>query len=126
VALYADGGRFTSKSFVASGAYFGRMSNYCRACAYRPGQRAVEKTCAFTVLYWRLIDRQVDALTCNPRTSLMVISRDRIDPAELRSIRRRIDSSRTLTPHDSERRIPVMHGCQSAPSCGRNKSEPFR
>ena len=36
MALYANGGRFTSKPYVASGAYIKRMSNYCSHCKYKP------------------------------------------------------------------------------------------
>ena len=36
MALYANGGRFTSKPYVASGAYIKRMSNYCSGCQYKP------------------------------------------------------------------------------------------
>ena len=36
MAIYANGGRFTSKPYVASGAYIKRMSNYCDDCRYKP------------------------------------------------------------------------------------------
>jgi deoxyribodipyrimidine photolyase-related protein len=39
MALFANGGRFTSKPYIASGQYIRRMSNYCRGCAYRPEQK---------------------------------------------------------------------------------------
>ena len=39
MALYADGGRFTSKPYAASGQYVKRMSNYCTGCRYDPAQR---------------------------------------------------------------------------------------
>ena len=39
MALYANGGRFTSKPYAASGQYVKRMSNYCRGCRYDPALR---------------------------------------------------------------------------------------
>ncbi len=75
MALFADGGRFTSKPYAASGAYIDRMSNYCGRCTYAPTQekadRAGKPLCPFTVLYWNFVERHADALEANPRTSLM-------------------------------------------------------
>ena len=71
MALYANGGRFTSKPYVATGAYVDRMSDYCRQCAYRPKVATGEKACPFTTLYWHFLARHEEMLAGNPRTSLM-------------------------------------------------------
>ena len=75
MALYADGGRFTSKPYVASGAYIQRMSNHCERCRYAPTPKDVAKTgkpaCPFTVLYWNFLDKHEAELAANPRTALM-------------------------------------------------------
>ena len=71
MALFATGPRFTSKPYIASGAYIKRMSNHCAGCRYRPEQRHGEAACPFTTLYWAFVDRHQDALAANPRTALM-------------------------------------------------------
>jgi len=61
MALWADGGRFTSKPYIASGAYIDRMSNHCGQCAYAPTEAPAEKRgrplYPFTVLYWNFLER---------------------------------------------------------------------
>jgi len=89
MALHADGGRFTSKPYVASGQYIKRMSNYCRGCRYHPGARTGDDACPVTVLFWNFLDAHEDALAASPRTALMAKSLARLDPAERRAIRRR-------------------------------------
>jgi deoxyribodipyrimidine photolyase-related protein len=91
MALYADGGRFTSKPYVASGAYIQRMSNHCGACHYAPtakdAQARGKPTCPYTVLYWNFLDKHEPALAANPRTALMAKSVARLtgpQRAELR------------------------------------------
>ncbi len=75
MALYANGGRFTSKPYVASGAYIQRMSNHCGGCTYAPTAKDAAKTgkptCPFTVLYWNFLFKHAAALAGNPRTALM-------------------------------------------------------
>ena len=91
MALYADGGRFTSKPYVASGAYIQRMSNHCGQCAYAPDAKSSQATgkplCPYTVLYWHFLDRHEAALSANPRTALMARNVARLDPAQRERIR---------------------------------------
>lgn len=88
MALHANGGRFTSKPYAASGAYIKRMSNYCDGCRYRPELRTGSQACPFTVLYWNFLLRHADAFAANPRTALMVKHVERMTAAEQDAIRR--------------------------------------
>jgi deoxyribodipyrimidine photolyase-related protein len=92
MALYANGGRFTSKPYAASGAYVKRMSNYCRGCRYRPDRREGADACPITALYWHFLDRNEIALAANPRTTLMVRNLGRMTPTERREVRRTGDA----------------------------------
>jgi deoxyribodipyrimidine photolyase-related protein len=87
MALYANGGRFTSKPYVASGAYVKRMSNYCQGCRYRPEARTGADACPFTTLYWNFLDRHEAAFAANPRTALMARNLGRLGAGERRDIR---------------------------------------
>ena len=103
MALYADGGRFTSKPYVASGAYINRMSNHCGGCAYAPDAKSAQTTakplCPFTALYWNFLDRHETMLAANPRTALMAKNVARL-PAEQR-LRIRDDAQRVLQSLDA-------------------------
>jgi len=87
MALHADGGRFTSKPYVASGQYVKRMSNYCDGCQYRPAQRSGERACPITVLYWNFLDTHEKTLAANPRTVLMARNIARLTEEERGAIR---------------------------------------
>jgi deoxyribodipyrimidine photolyase-related protein len=93
MALYADGGRFTSKPYVASGAYIQRMSNHCAGCRYAPDAASAAKTkrelCPFTALYWAFLDRHEGALAANPRTALMAKNVARLPADERIRVRER-------------------------------------
>lgn len=84
--LYANGGRFTSKPYVASGAYVKRMSNYCRDCRYRPDVRSGDKACPLTTFYWDFLNRHQASLGGNPRTALMIKNLQRMAAAELEAV----------------------------------------
>ena len=90
--------RFTSKPYVASGAYIHRMSNHCGGCAYAPDAKSAQSSgrplCPFTVLYWNFLDRHETLLAANPRTALMAKNLARL-PAEGR-LRIRDDAQRVL------------------------------
>lgn len=72
MALHANGGRFTSKPYVASGQYISRMSNYCKGCRYQPEQRTGPSACPMTTLYWDFLIHHEQDFAGNPRTALMV------------------------------------------------------
>lgn len=82
MALYANGGRFTSKPYIASGAYIKRMSNYCASCKYRPELKTGPNACPVTTLYWHFLIKHYAQLASNPRTALMTKNVDRFDADE--------------------------------------------
>jgi deoxyribodipyrimidine photolyase-related protein len=89
MALFANGGRFTSKPYVASGAYVKRMSNYCQGCRYSPESRAGADACPMTTLYWNFLDTHEKEFAGNPRTALMVKNLQRMSEQERASVRKR-------------------------------------
>jgi len=82
MALYANGGRFTSKPYVASGAYIKRMSNYCGGCRYKPDQKTGPDACPVTTLYWHFLIKHHGVFANNPRTALMAKNAERFSEAE--------------------------------------------
>ena len=89
MALFANGGRFTSKPYVASGAYVKRMSNYCSGCKYEPETRVGSNACPMTTLYWNFLDKHEETFGGNPRTALMVKNLQRMTPELRTGIRER-------------------------------------
>ena len=87
MALFANGGRFTSKPYIASGAYIKRMSNYCSGCRYEPETRAGPNACPITTLYWNFLDTHETTFASNPRTALMVKNLQRMDADERQAVR---------------------------------------
>jgi deoxyribodipyrimidine photolyase-related protein len=87
MALFANGGRFTTKPYIASGAYIKRMSNYCAGCRYRPELRTGPDACPTTTLYWHFLDKHESILKRNMRTVLMAKSIEKLDLAERVAIR---------------------------------------
>ena len=87
MALFANGGRFTSKPYVASGAYVKRMSNYCSGCSYESETRAGPNACPMTTLYWNFLDTHEETFARNPRTVLMVKNLQRMGSDERAAVR---------------------------------------
>ena len=86
MALFANGGRFTSKPYIASGAYIKRMSNYCDSCQYKPEIRFGEKACPITTLYWNFLIKHRSQFESSPRTRLMTANLKRISDEDQKSI----------------------------------------
>jgi deoxyribodipyrimidine photolyase-related protein len=93
MALYANGGRFTTKPYVASGAYVKRMSNYCKTCVYDPAQKVGPKACPMSTLYWNFLDRHRDELKANSRAMLMMKNYERLSESDLEAIRKQAAST---------------------------------
>lgn len=87
MALFALGGRMTSKPYVASGAYIKRMSNHCKSCVYRPDMRTGPQACPFTTLYWDFLMRHETILRANPRMALPYKNLDKMIESEREAIR---------------------------------------
>jgi deoxyribodipyrimidine photolyase-related protein len=98
MALFANKGRFTSKPYVASGAYIKRMSNYCSGCRYKPDAKTGSNACPFTTLYWNFLDKHEKMLTGNPRTALMAKNITRMSAEDRAAIRD--EATRMLTDLD--------------------------
>ena len=86
MALYANGGRFTSKPYVASGAYIKRMSNYCSNCRYKPELKTGTQACPTTTLYWNFLIKHYATFARNPRTALMAKNVERFSAEEVAAI----------------------------------------
>jgi len=86
MALFASGGRFTSKPYIASGAYIKRMSNYCNSCQYKPDIRFGEGACPMTNLYWNFLIQHRTQFEASPRTRLMTANLSRISEADQQAI----------------------------------------
>lgn len=87
MALFANGGRFTSKPYIASGAYINRMSNYCQSCSYKPSIKSGENACPMTNLYWNFLIKHQELLDKNPRTRLMTVNLKRLSDSEKADIK---------------------------------------
>jgi deoxyribodipyrimidine photolyase-related protein len=86
MALFANGGRFTSKPYIASGAYIKRMSNYCNSCQYKPELRFGETACPITTLYWNFLIKHRIQFEASPRTRLMTANLKRISDEDQQAI----------------------------------------
>ena len=69
---FADLGSFTSKPYIAGGAYIDRMSDYCAGCQYDPKRSSGANACPFTTLYWDFIDRHAERFRGHPRMGMAV------------------------------------------------------
>lgn len=67
MSMHADGGRMSTKPYIAGGSYISRMSNYCGDCDYNPKTRTEKDSCPFTTLYWHYLARNGERFRKNHR-----------------------------------------------------------
>jgi len=60
-----------SKPYVSGGNYINRMSDYCKNCSYKVGEKSGDKACPFNYLYWAFLHRHRDRFATNPRMAQM-------------------------------------------------------
>ena len=86
---FADGGLIASKPYAATGKYIDRMSDHCRGCRFKPGERMGPRACPFTTLYWDFLLRHEKLLAANPRMALQVKNAARLSSDERAAIAER-------------------------------------
>ncbi len=91
---YADGGLMASKPYVATGKYIQRMGGPCAQCRYDPAQRAGDRACPYTTLYWDFLMRHQARLSGNPRMALQVKNVARMDAGERHAVVQRAEAIR--------------------------------
>lgn len=91
---YGDGGLMGSKPYVATGKYIQRMSPHCQGCRYDPAQRAGDRACPFTTLYWDFLMRHEPLLARNARMALQVKNVARLSDEQRQAVMARADAIR--------------------------------
>lgn len=92
----ADGGLLATKPYIASANYINKMSNYCKGCSYDPKKRTGDLACPFNALYWNFLDDKKELLRSNRRMEMMYRLLEKIDPEELKLLKKR---SQTIMDH---------------------------
>lgn len=67
MSMHADGGKMSTKPYIAGGSYISKMSDYCKDCVYNPKTRSEEDSCPFTTLYWHYLARNGERFKRNHR-----------------------------------------------------------
>lgn len=85
--LFADGGYLGSKPYAAGSGYINKMSNYCKNCLYKVGDKVGETACPFNYLYWDFIMRHQARFRKIPRMAMMLKTLDRMSSDHKQAIR---------------------------------------
>lgn len=92
---WADGGIIATKPYVSSAAYIGRMSDYCKGCAYDPKARTSDDACPFNALYWDFFLRHEASFGNNARMGMVYPQLRKMDPKERSALQARADHLRS-------------------------------
>jgi deoxyribodipyrimidine photolyase-related protein len=85
----------STKPYVSSANYVGKMSDHCTNCAYDPDRTTGEDACPVNALYWDFLAEHEDRLRSNHRMGLVYSHVDRKrDAGDLDAIRERADDVR--------------------------------
>jgi deoxyribodipyrimidine photolyase-related protein len=87
--LFADGGILASKPYAASANYINKMSDYCKECVYKAGDRTGEKACPFNFFYWDFLARHREKLKTQGRMNFILANLDKMPTAELQEIQQK-------------------------------------
>ena len=85
--LYADGGKISTKPYIASANYIRRMSDFCTSCAFDPRVRTGSQACPYNYLYWNFVMENEVTLLANPRIGPGILGVRRIPDEERAEIR---------------------------------------
>jgi deoxyribodipyrimidine photolyase-related protein len=78
---------WTGQTYVSNATYIGRMSDYCKGCAYDKKQRVGDTACPFNALYWEFFDRHAARFKHNPRIGMAYRKLEKMSEAERDAIR---------------------------------------
>ncbi|MFW6298251.1 MAG: cryptochrome/photolyase family protein [Bacillota bacterium] len=87
MALYADGGRMSTKPYITSANYIQRMSDYCKGCRYDPKAKTGPDACPVNALYYQFLDKHEGILRENPRMAFMYKHLDKLDKKTLKTLK---------------------------------------
>lgn len=101
--LNADGGKISSKPYIASAAYINKMSDYCKGCRYDPKQRTGPDACPFNGLYWNFLIEHEDELRRNPRMGPAVLGLRHLDASDRVAVQQQAQAHfQSLSPSKNE------------------------
>ncbi len=86
--LFADGGVFSTKPYIASANYIRKMSDYCDHCQYNSRIKTGSDACPFNFLYWSFLIENQEKLESIGRMGLVLSHLRRIEEEEKKSIRK--------------------------------------
>jgi deoxyribodipyrimidine photolyase-related protein len=87
----------STKPYVSSANYVGKMSDHCADCAYDPDETIGDDACPFNALYWDFLAEHEDDLRSNHRMGLVYSHVDRKrENDDLAATRERAETVREL------------------------------